>query len=998
MGKVLVKRGFMKNRESRILVHLIGNIILLFGFVFLILLLSARENYARQLQQVDQYIAELSDKTANYTSAMFADKTEDIMTMAHFYGETMKSAQVDAAHLQLLERESGFDWIRFIDLDGEDYASDGRVANVSDREYFTEGMKGKNGVSAVLDSRINGEKLLGFYAPVYYNRDVCGVLVGFLQEETVSQMLWTEVYGHLADTLIADERGNIIGTCVDENVPETGNVEEILGHIQEEERDAVVRAIANGERMQYSYTDSVGDSVGCVVPLEGTEWVLVQEFPAEAVRAIVQKINGDERFVMLLFACVTAAFVFQIIFVIHRKKDIDGENATRNRVASLLSSVSDDYLCLIDVNLHTEIEEQFRISGGESMIDWAKGNYDYNHCIREYANELVSDKDRARFLEATRLPVLKELLKKQKDFYIEYDAVIEGEERHLQGKFTISRGKSQEEHMLVGIRDITELTREKARIKTSMDLVVSAASTVYPFILEENLTQNRARTIYNEGIVHKGKMEQVPMDEFMENLKTTITIEKEYEHFIKIMGREAQIKAYQEGKRELQERLRQLGDDGRMHWMEIRNILMESENGDIFSISMTRCIDEEIRQTIELQEAKEAAESANKAKSTFLFNMSHDIRTPMNAIMGFSAMAEKYIDDPQKVLDCIKKLNASGDHLLKLINDVLDMARIESEKIELNVQAHHIPTKMKNTEYIFYSNLKKKKQTFTVQCEVQDEIAFFDELRVNQIELNLISNAIKYTPEGGKINYTVKQLSSENGYAVYRGTVTDNGIGMSEEFCASAFDAFEREKNSIVSGIQGTGLGLAITKRLVEQMGGEISCHSKQGEGSEFTFTLKLRIGTEQDLEKEENYEGKAPVFEGKRILLVEDNVLNREISREILQEEGFLVEEADDGDIAVEKVKWSSPGYYDLVLMDVQMPKMNGYEATRQIRALEEEKAKVPIIALTANAFEEDRREAIAAGMNGHICKPVRIKELRVEISKCLREEEIQNGNYGKL
>lgn len=988
----------MKNREGRIFIHLIGNVVLLFGCALIILVLSAKENYARQLQQVNQYIAELSDKTANYTSAMFNDKVADIQTMAHFYGETMESTRVDAAHLELLERESGFDWIRFIDIQGDDYASDGKISNVNDREYFSEGMQGGYGISFVRNSRINGEKLLGFYAPVYYDGKICGVLVGFLQETTVSRMLQTEVYGHLADTMIVNKEAEIIGSCTDDVLPEDGAVEGLLAHVSKEDKSRAEAAIVQSKKEQYSFTDTAGDSIGCIVPLEGTEWVLVQEFPAEAIRSMVQAINADERFVMLLFVCVLAAFVMQIIFVMHRKKSIEEEAASRNRVASLLSNVSDDYICLIDVNLRTEIEEQFRISGGENLIDWAGGNYDYTHCIEEYAHDLVSEKDRARFTEATRLPVLKELLAKQKDFYIEYDAVIEGEERHLQGKFTISRENPQEEHLLIGIRDITELTREKASIKTSMDLVVSAASTVYPFILEENLTRNRARTIYNEGIVHKGRMEQTSLDAILEDLKNTIVIEREYQRLCNDMNREAQIRAYQEGKRELQERLRQLGDDGKLHWMEIRNILMESDNGDIFSISMSRCIDEEIQQTIELQRAKEAAEGANKAKSAFLFNMSHDIRTPMNAIMGFSAMAEKYIDNPEKVLDCIKKLNASGEHLLHLINDVLDMARIESGKIELHVQAHHIPTKLKNVEYIFYSNLKKKKQTFTMQCELEDEIAFFDVLRVNQIELNLISNAIKYTPEGGSISYTVKQLSREGEYAVYQGVVTDNGIGMSEEFCANAFEAFEREKNSSVSGVEGTGLGLAITKRLVEQMGGEISCRSRQGEGSVFTFTLRLRVGTREDLQQEEDAKREVPVFQGKRILLVEDNVLNREISREILQEEGFLVEEADDGDVAVDKVRWSTPGYYDMILMDVQMPKLNGYEATRQIRALEGERAKIPIIAVTANAFEEDKMAAMAAGMNGHISKPIRISELRVEIGKCLKEEGNQYGKHGEL
>ena len=258
---------------------------------------------------------------------------------------------------------------------------------------------------------------------------------------------------------------------------------------------------------------------------------------------------------------------------------------------------------------------------------------------------------------------------------------------------------------------------------------------------------------------------------------------------------------------------------------------------------------------------------------------------------------------------------------------------------------------------------------------------------MNQIELNLISNAIKYTPEGGTIEYSVRQLESEDGYGTYECRVKDNGIGMSQEFCQNAFEAFEKERDDVTSKMEGTGLGLAITKRLVEKMGGTVYCQSELGKGSEFVFQIRVKIGTMKDLENEQDEAVKEVDFTGKRVLLVEDNALNREISYELLKEQGLQIEEAEDGAVAVDKVKQSGIGYYDVVLMDIQMPNMDGYEATRQIRRLEGDYyADLPIIAVTANAFEEDRKAAMQAGMNGHVPKPIRVEELRKEMANFIR------------
>ena len=525
-----------------------------------------------------------------------------------------------------------------------------------------------------------------------------------------------------------------------------------------------------------------------------------------------------------------------------------------------------------------------------------------------------------------------------------------------------------------------------------------------------------------------------------------------------------------------------------------------------------------------LQVAVEKAETANRAKSTFLSNMSHDIRTPMNAIIGFTTLALSNIDDTDRVKDYLGKTLASSNHLLSLINDVLDMSRIESGKIHLEEVEVNLSDVLHDLKTIVSGQIYAKQlELYMDVMDVTDEDVYCDKTRLNQILLNLLSNAIKFTPAGGTVSVRVRQLAGKvHGCGQYEFRIKDNGIGMSQEFAQKIFEPFERERTSTVSRIQGTGLGMAITKNIVDMMGGTIEVQTAQGKGTEFTVCVPMRAQTEQrpvekiteleglkalvvdddfntcdsvtkmlvkvgmraewtlsgkeavlrarqsiemsdvyhayiidwrlpdmngievtrqirslhddtpiiiltaydwsDIEVEAKAAGvtafcskpmfmsdlretlmsalgqkpadavqrllpeKNADFKGKHILLVEDNELNREIAQEILQEYGFLVDSAENGAVAVEKVSTAAPGSYDLVLMDVQMPIMDGYTATRKIRALDDPaRAKLPILAMTANAFDEDRRNALESGMNGFLSKPIVIGDLVQELHKIL-------------
>lgn len=545
-------------------------------------------------------------------------------------------------------------------------------------------------------------------------------------------------------------------------------------------------------------------------------------------------------------------------------------------------------------------------------------------------------------------------------------------------------------------------------------------------------------------------------------------------------------------------------------------------------ILIDMALTKEYRQRELLVDALNAAERANRAKTTFLNNMSHDIRTSMNAIIGFTALAAAHVDEPELVQDYLTKISTSGQHLLSLINDVLDMSRIESGRVKIEEKEVHLPDVMHDLRTIVNANIVSKNIEFFIDAvDVDNEDILCDKLRLNQVLLNLLSNAVKYTKNGGQIIvHIIQKPGFSNGYATYEFHVKDNGIGMSKEFQKHLFEAITREESATVSGIQGTGLGMAISKNIVDMMGGTIGVESEEGKGREYTVSipfkvlgnsakyevvpqlqgvrvlvadddsntaisvsrmvqeigmrsewtlsgkeavLRTRVAVEQgdefgayiidwmmpdlngietvrrirkligeskpiiiltaydwaDIEQEAREAGvtafcskplfmselrdvlsqpyrvkkeetpAAPYrFEGKKVLLVEDNLLNQEIAQAILQDAGFTVDTADDGDVAVERLQDSKQGEFDLVLMDIQMPKMDGYAATREIRTLPSDVANVPIVAMTANAFEEDKQRAIRAGMNAHIAKPIEAGRLM----ETLKRKDPESSTFGIL
>ena len=393
-----------------------------------------------------------------------------------------------------------------------------------------------------------------------------------------------------------------------------------------------------------------------------------------------------------------------------------------------------------------------------------------------------------------------------------------------------------------------------------------------------------------------------------------------------------------------------------------------------------------------LRKSAAAAEAANKAKSAFLFNMSHDIRTPMNAIIGYAGLSRNHLHEPDKLSEYLSNIRTCGQKMLSIIDNILEIARIENNQIVLEESICNIEESFDSCIVMFNTAVQEKHQTITVHKQVANPYVYIDSSHLSEIVLNVISNAIKYTGQNGKIDCCLTQKPHEDADWCYMEiSIADNGIGMSEEFQAHIFESFSRERSSTISGIEGTGLGMGIVKNLVDLMHGTIEIQSSPGKGSTFTICIPCRTARKEEAEpRKSSSDRPQKTLAGKRILLAEDNDLNAEIAIELLSEEGLLVDRVSNGVACVEKLEKAAPDFYDLILMDIQMPVMNGYDATRKIRQLEDPfRSSIPIIAMTANAFAEDRQKALFVGMNDHVAKPVDMNVLIPVLEKHIRTKK---------
>ncbi len=1101
-------------------VFLLGAIIILF-FWF------TAQNSKRTEKQNRDYAADSARMKAEQIDDELNNAMSRIDTYAYFVGESLTEPKITAQMLEKMEENSQFDAIMFTDLDGVDYASDGRTADVMNRFFYTDGISGNSNIEVIFDPHFFNETMVCFYAPVYYKGQVIGVLRGaFLAEEYLKSMLNTTYFGEKAQVFLCSSDGRVIASSNDRDYE--GHLLDALKEmnvIDQVVADKARQIFDNGGAEVFACDASDETDNFCVTYLPNNDYVLVQTFPKNVTQRMIKEENlvGIKLEVMLIILFVVYIIVI-LIRASRKRKQLELENREMGYITSGVNTLFSRF----------------------SMFDFEEDTYQYLAGTKP-ENGDIEDRGSYRDIVDNLTGYVEESHRQEFVDFMDKNTIIESMSEHDDLRYecpVIKNGKSEWEHMNVIClerkdnqvtkalfirQNITDIKEKELRIQRERALANRKERQYQIAIMSNsfcNFEFNVTEDIIEQDIVMDIKGQNISLfdmigltapckaSECFEKCKQFV-LEESMENYSGTVNIENLLRCYEQGDREvIAEYWEEISGLEQMCVRQSFVMTKDEDTGDIMAMVVSKDITEQVKkqreQTQALQDALMQAQHANKAKTTFLSNMSHDIRTPMNAIIGFSTIAISHIDNREQVLDSLQKVLSSSNHLLSLINDVLDMSRIESGKVQIKEQDCNISELMHNLVNIIQPQIKAKQlELFIDTFEVANEDVIADPLKLNQVFINLLSNAVKYTPAGGTISFRIMQKTTfRHGYGDYTFIIKDNGIGMSQDFVEHIFEPFERESTVTQSGIQGTGLGMAITKNIVEMMNGTINVESTVGKGSTFTVELGLKLqDTEKTDEQIKELEGlralvvdddlnicdsvdkmlkqiglrsewttsgreavyrakaahdegdsyhtfiidwqmpglsgvetakkirdavgnEAPIiiltaydwtdieeeakaagvtafcakpmfmsdlktvllaannllekqveapewtladFSGKRILLVEDIELNREIAQMILEETGFVVDTAPDGTDAVAMMEKAEENYYDAILMDVQMPIMNGYEATRTIRRLARKDVKdLPIIAMTANALEEDKEAALMNGMNAHIAKPL--------------------------
>ena len=813
-----------------------------------------------------EYLKESTTSLQQRLNVKFESSLHNISSIAYLFGESISSVEESKSLIKDIENQTEFDYVRFITKEGDDITSEGEAPNVnlSDRDYFIDGMKGNKGITLVEESRVSGQRQIGFYAPVYSSSNIEGILIGFYLESSLSSDLYNTFYGKQSSVCIIDSNKKIVTSSMNE---ESSSILEgsedkysfnsILNsyYFNDKNKDIFESSIANKGEGLFQINTKKGKTYGYITRLsfECIDWYIVQTYPYEATQILFSIATDSGLSLEVAILVITAFYVTYIVVMqVLKNKRI----AQENRIATYVTSAARDiFKTMFFVDLEQDRYEDLSIN---------------KHTLQKIGT----------------LNELKEYV-------------------------------------------ISEVINEKQ------------ISDVMQFFHPSNLKN------YDPSKLTNMVIEVINRTSKEENYLSMTFVPTEVEGSIVKCG------------------------------LLVFNDVTDQKK-------------KELQANIELEDAYNKSQSASKAKTSFLFNMSHDIRTPMNAILGFADLIEKHLDEKDKCKMYLQKLKSSSSFLLSLINNVLDMARIESGQTEIVESVWNVNNFVSDLVSVFESSIKEKNLKFIKFMDIKHENVYCDATRLRQIYLNIISNAVKYTPNGGEIKLIIKEIECDKeGYARFQTVVSDTGIGMSKEFLPHIFEEFSREKTTTESRVVGTGLGMPIVKTLVTLMHGTIEVESEQGVGTKFTVTLDHRIARKEEIkvEEEEIKDKDIVSYKGKRILLAEDNELNTEIAVTILEEAGFIVEHAENGQVCVDMLKNAKIGYYDLILMDIQMPVMDGYKATETIRAINNPRCDIPIIAMTANAFDEDKRKAYVIGMDGHIAKPINIPQLLETISKVLKK-----------
>lgn len=652
--------------------------------------------------------------------------------------------------------------------------------------------------------------------------------------------------------------------------------------------------------------------------------------------------------------------------------------------------------CLV-LDIETELFNTLKYNVSATNIP-RQGNYD--EMLKQYAKQLIHEDDRETFYESFCCKEIKNKLSSKhriisKKFRRLSD---EGEYRWIEMLGILVDGKNKN-LVIITYRDIHDISVAKWEQKAANRRFANAVDNLYSSICEGDLLNNKLYL----WKTNNGELMRIPiecsLDDYCKNVLDNLIHPDYREEYACICGVEQLKRKLQGNVTEIYREVLRKIEDGSYHWYstQVQVLIHDEEQFQImfYLKDLDAAKKDEERKQTALRDALYLAEQANNAKTEFLSHMSHDIRTPLNAVIGMTTIAKAYTGNEKKIKECLDKITVSAKYLLSLINDILDMSKIESGKITLNQEVFSIKEVIDNIKTVTSAQVEEKRQNFEVR--VRDGVQEFyigDAVRMKQILMNLINNAIKFTPSGGTISFTVTSIKQSNNEMFLRFEIKDNGIGMSEEFLHHAFDPFVQEADSRGQIFEGTGLGLPIARNLVHLMGGHINVSSELEKGSTFFVELPFKAADKkcmtERIEVEEDKKYKFNLSKKLRILVAEDNEINLEIIQTLLEMEGFFVESAENGEEVVKRFEESKLHYYDLIFMDIRMPIMDGLEATRRIRACKKEDAKtIPIVAMTANAFTEDIHAAEKAGMDGYLVKPLDMNLVLKKMDEVFQKKE---------
>ena len=994
--------------KLRLLITIAVILIVLFGSCLFILIKDAEQHFLNSAQIITSQIESLITGNENEKSELQDSLKEEYISKAKalaYILENDPGIEEDYDELCKVASLLSIDEVNVFDQDGliaystvPDYVgfsiySGGQIA-------FFEPMMNDHGLELCQDLTPNTkEGKLTMYAAVWRTDGDSIIQIGITPDRLLAALERNDISRVLDKMPLENTMYFIYDTVQDKIVSST---EPSLRGLSNEETpldfgissDQFKTVAVEGVNYIYSLKDSGSYRIG------------ICEYQDYVYRDV--KTNAV---VLLLFLAVSLAGVFVLIDVMAKreKKNEQKYVSELEDVADQLSNykraVLSDALISLEVNL-TGDDLYYGVwksdAGAEVPLEEIIGlstPCSYDEYIRLWNERFVKRDSGASFSGSTDREHLLEVFRSgSNEVTFDYEAkTISGRSTWLRRSICMTQNRSGDVIAYTSVKDISALVEQTKREET----YIRALSTEYDSIVvvSYETDKNEDSVVHHSGI--SGELAGIVDEETVGetnyirklDLMTRFIHPEDRAKYREAVRRERIVQSFAEDRAHVVDFRLVKPDGGKMYYQQ-RFIPLKADDGTVIGmIACMRNIDEEIRKEFgirkELEDAKIAAEAANQAKSTFLFNMSHDIRTPMNAIIGFTDIAQKHIDDTAHVKDSLGKVKAASEHLLSLINDVLDMSRVESGQVKIEEEPVFIDAARDNLYSLLAGSAEAKEISLTsvIAPSVVHHWIYADRLRLMRVLTNIVSNSVKYTNPGGKIEIRAEELPCDvEGCARMCYTVTDTGLGMSKEFLAHVFEPFSRAESATKSGVIGTGLGMSITKSLVELMGGTIGIESELGKGTTVRIELVSRIA--------ESVDPKSLVPEtidvdlsGKRILLVEDNELNREIAVEILEEEGIVIDTAEDGDIAVEKMRSAAVGQYDLILMDVQMPKMNGYEATRAIRKIPGAYAAgIPIIAMTANAFDEDKKNAFDAGMNGHIAKPIDVPKLLKTLAEILK------------